>query len=174
MLARVTRCLERKRRLTVHEAKSAVDRPGNRTCLGGTCTARRANRRRVSETALKACNATGRASTSRTRGRTIRQRVQELRQLRLGWKAFCGVAEGHSPRRDLDTWSRRRLRSYHWQPGGRKRYRQLRKRGGSRQLAWNTVTSAHGPWRLSQRSALALALAQRYLATLGLPSLSAA
>jgi hypothetical protein len=40
-----------------------------------------------------------------------------------------------------------------------------------RQLAWNTVTSAHGPWRLRQRPALASALPQRSFTALGLPSL---
>jgi hypothetical protein len=40
-----------------------------------------------------------------------------------------------------------------------------------RQLAWNTVKSAHGPWRLSQSPALAIALPQRSFAALGLPSL---
>jgi hypothetical protein len=40
-----------------------------------------------------------------------------------------------------------------------------------RQLAWNTAKSAHGPGRLSQSPALAIALPQRYFAALGLPSL---
>jgi hypothetical protein len=65
----------------------------------------------------------------------------------------------------------RRLRSYHWRQWGRRGYRELRKRGVGRQLAWNTVKSAHGPWRLSQSPALAIALPQRYFAALGLPSL---
>jgi hypothetical protein len=50
-------------------------------------------------------------------------------------------------------------------------YRELRTRGVGRQLAWNTVTSAHGPWRLRQSPALAIALSTRYFAALGLPSL---
>jgi hypothetical protein len=170
-MASVTRFLARKLRLTVNAAKSAGDRPWNRTCLGFTCTRRRVNRRQVSDKALRACKAKGRAITSRTRGRTIRQIVTELRQLMLGWWAFCGVAEVRSPRRDLDKWIRRR-RSYHGQPWGRQRYRELRKRGVDRRLAGNTVKSAHGPWRLSQRPALALALPQRDVAALGLPSLS--
>jgi hypothetical protein len=40
-----------------------------------------------------------------------------------------------------------------------------------RQLAWTTAKSAHGPWRLSQSPALAIALPQRYFAALGLPRL---
>jgi RNA-directed DNA polymerase len=172
VMASVTRFLKRKLRLTVNETKSAVDRPWNRTFLGFTFTKRQSNRRKVSEKALQAFKAKVRAITGRTRGRTIRQIVQELRQLMLGWRAFFGLAEVRSPLRDLDKWARRRLRSYHWKPWGRRGYRELRKRGVGRQLAWNTVKSAHGPWRLSQSPALAIALPQCYFAALGLPSLS--
>jgi hypothetical protein len=171
VMASVRRVLERKLRLTVNETKSAVDRPWNRTVLGCTFTRRQSHRRQVSEKALKAFQAKVRELTGRTRGRTIRQIVQELRQRLLGWRAFCGVAEGRSPRRDLDTWIRRRRRSSHWQPWGRRGYRELRTRGVGRQLAWNTAKSAHGPWRLSQSPALAMALSQRYFAALGLPNL---
>jgi RNA-directed DNA polymerase len=172
-MASVTRVLKRKLRLKVNEAKSAVDRPWHRPCLGVTCTKRQVNRRKVREKALKACQAKVRALTGRTRGRTIRQIVAELRQLMLGWRAFFGFAEGRSPRRDLDKWIRRRRRSYHWKPWGRRGYRELRTRGVGRQLAWNTVKSAHGPWRLRQSPALAIARPQRYFAALGLPSLFA-
>jgi RNA-directed DNA polymerase len=125
----------------------------------------------VSEKALQAFKAKVCERTGRTRGRTIHQIVQELRQLLLGWRAFFGFAEVRSPLRDLDKSIRRRLRSYHWKQWGRRGYRELRKRGVGRQLAWNTVKSAHGPWRLSQSPALAMALPQRYFAALGLPSL---
>jgi RNA-directed DNA polymerase len=172
VMASVRRFLERKLRLKVNEAKSAVDRPWNRTFLGFTFTRRPPNRRKVSEKALKAFKAKVRERTGRTRGRTIRQIVQELRQWMLGWRAFFGFAEVRSPLRELDKWIRRRLRSYHWKQWGRRGYRELRKRGVGRQLAWNTVKSAHGPWRLSQSPALAIALPQRYFAALGLPSLS--
>ena len=156
-MASVRRFLERKLRLKVNAAKSAVDRPWNRMFLGFTFTRRPSNRRKVRE------------RTGRTRGRTMRPIVQELRQRSLGGRAFFGFAEGRSPRRDLDKWIRRRRRSYHGKQWGRKGYRELRKRGVGRQLAWNTVKAAHGPWRLSQSPALAIALPQRYFAALGLP-----
>jgi RNA-directed DNA polymerase len=171
VMARVRRGLEQTLRRQVNEAKSAVDRPWNRTCLGCTCTRRRATRRRVSDTALTACTAQVRAMTRRTRGRTMRPIVTELGQRMLGWRAFFGVAEGRSPLRALDQWIRRRRRSYHGQHGGRKRDWERRQRGVGRQLAWNTVTSAHGPWRLRQRPARAMALPQRDFAALGRPSL---
>jgi hypothetical protein len=171
-MASVRRFLECTLRLKVNEAKRAVDRPWNRTFLGVTVTKRQSTQRNVSEKALKAFQAKVRAITGRPRGRTMRQIGQELRQLILGGRAFFGFAEVRSPLRDLDKWIRRRLWSYHWQPWGRRRYREMRQRGVGQQLAWHTVTSAHGPWRLRQRPALAMALPQRYFAALGLPSLS--
>jgi RNA-directed DNA polymerase len=111
VMASGRRVLERKLRRKVNETKSAVDRPGNRTFRGFTVTRRQAHRRQVSQKALKAFPAKVRELTGRTRGRTIRQSVQERRQLRLGWRAFFGVAEVRSPLRDLDKGSRRRLRS---------------------------------------------------------------
>src|SRR5919109_4483819 len=68
VLASVTRFLERRLKLRVNEAKSAVDRPWRRTALGFTFTGRRPNRRRVSEKALKAYKQEIRRLTYRTRG----------------------------------------------------------------------------------------------------------
>jgi hypothetical protein len=125
----------------------------------------------VSATALQACKGTVRAVTGRTGGRTMHQIVAELRPLVLGWRAYFGYTEVPSPLRDLDKGIRRRLRSSHWKQWGRRGYRELRKRGVSRDLAWNTAKSAHGPWRLSHSPALVFALPGRYFAALGLPSL---
>ena len=114
-MASVTRVLKRQLRLTVNEAQSAVDRPWNGPA-SVTVTKRQSNRRNVSEKALQAFQATVRALTGRTRGRTMRQIGQERRQLMLGWRAFVGCAEVRSPLRDLEQWRRRRLRSDHWKP----------------------------------------------------------
>jgi len=171
VMASVTRFVERKLKLKVNEAKSAVDRPSNRKFLGFTFTRGRAPRRKVSEQAILAFKAKVRELTGRTRGRTMVQIVRELRRYILGWKAYFGLAEVTSVFLDLDKWICRRLRSYHWKQWGRRGYRELRKRGISRELAWNTAKSGHGPWRLSQSPALASALPTRYFAGLGLPSL---
>lgn len=171
VMASVTRFLERKLKLKVNAAKSAVDRPWNRKFLGFTFTRGRAPRRKVSAKALLVFKARVRELTGRTRGRTIRQIVKELRTYIIGWRGYFGFAEVDSPLLELDKWIRRRLRSYHWKQWGRRGYRELRKRGVSCVLAWNTAKSAHGPWRLSQSPALTIALPARYFAALGLPSL---
>jgi RNA-directed DNA polymerase len=97
--------------------------------------------------------------------------VGDLRRHLDGWYAYFSFAEAPSVFQELDSWIRRRLRCYLWKQWGRRRYRALRRRGVSRDLAWNTVTSAHGPWRLSRSPALAIALPGRYFDGLGLPRL---
>jgi RNA-directed DNA polymerase len=171
VLASVTRFLERRLKLAVNAAKSAVDRPWRRTFLGFTFTGRRPNRRRVSEKALKACKDEVRHRTFRTRGESLVRVVGDLRCYLDGWYTYFGFAEAPSSFKELDSWIRRRLRGYLWKQWGRRRYRELRRRGVSRDLAWNTVKSAHGPWRLSRSPALAIALPGRYFDALGLPRL---
>jgi RNA-directed DNA polymerase len=171
VLASVTRFLERRLKLAVNAAKSAVDRPWRRTFLGFTFTGRRPNRRRVSDKALKACKEEIRRRTFRTRGESLVRVVGDLRRYLDGWYTYFGFAEAPSSFKALDSWIRRRLRCYLWKQWDRRRYRQLRRRGVSRDLAWNTVKSAHGPWRISRSPALAIALPGSYFDGLGLPRL---
>ena len=89
----------------------------------------------------------------------------------VGWRGYFGIAEIRSPLKYLDKWIRRRLRCYLWKQWGRRGYRELRKRGIDRQLAWNTAKSAHGPWRLSMSPAIYYALPNKFFAGMGLPSL---
>jgi RNA-directed DNA polymerase len=169
--ASVTRFLTRRLKLTVNAAKRAVDRPGRRTFLGFTCTGRRPNRRRGSDKALTAYKPESRRLTSRTRGVSGRQVVHDVQQYVTGWYAYLGVVEVPSSCKELDSWLRRRRRCSLGKQWGRRRYRERRRRGGSRDLAWNTVKSAHGPWRLSRSPARAIALPGAYFDGLGLPRL---
>ena len=171
VLASVTRVLERRRKLAVNAANSAVDRPWRRTFLGFTCTGRRPNRRRVSDKALKACKEEVRRRTFRTRGESLVRVVGDLRRDLDGWYTYFGFAEAPSSFKELDSWIRRRRRGSLWKPWDRRRYRQLRRRGVSRDLAWNTVTSAQGPWRISRSPALAIALPGSDFDGLGWPRL---
>ena len=167
----VTRFVEDSLRLTVNARKSAVDRPWNRKFLGFTVT-RNGIRLKVADKSIDKLKDRVRELTRRTRGHRFVDIVAELREALLGWRAYFGVAEVLSPLRDIDKWIRRKLRCYQWKQWGRAGYRELRKRGVSRQEAWNTSKSAHGPWRLSQTPALVLAMPTRYFLGLGLPCLA--
>lgn len=159
-------------RLTVNPRKSAVDRPWKRTFLGFTFS-RRGLRLKVADKAIHKLKREVRRLSRRTRGHRFSRVIADLKSALLGWKAYFDFAEVLSPLRDLDKWIRRRLRSYIWKQWGRASYRQLRKRGVSRELAWNTAKSAHGPWRLSQSPALVFAFPTRFFTDLGLPQLAA-
>ena len=172
VLDSITCYLSRHLKLPVNARKSAVDRPWKRTFLGFTFTRRgKAKRRKVSEGSLKRFKQTIRQLTRRTRGRTVEHIIVDLRNYIRGWKSYFGFNEVPSPLIDVEKWVRRKLRCYLWKQWGRSGYRQLRKRGVSRDLAWNTSKSAHGPWRLSQSPALVIALPWRYFNELGLPNL---
>ena len=172
VLARGTRCLERRLQRTVTAAKRAVDRPWCRTLLGLTCTRRRPPRRQVSPKALKALQQEGRQRTGRTRGVALPRVVAALRQSLEGWHASLRVADGQAPFQERDAWGRRRLRGDVWQPWGRRRDRELRQRGSSPDRAWPTCQSAHGPWRLSRSPALAIARPGQPGERVGVPRLS--
>ena len=169
--ASISRYLSQRLKLKVNEAKSAVARPRHCSFLGFSINAQ-ANRR-VSTKAVKALKYRVRLLTRRTRGRRITQIIAELRKYLTGWKLYYGIAQVRFMLKELDSWIKRRLRSYIWWQWGKSGYRQLRKRGVNRRLAWYTSKSAHGPWRLSHSPALAIALPTCYFAKLGLPSLFA-
>jgi RNA-directed DNA polymerase len=170
VLASVKVFLERRLKLTVNMEKSAVCRPWHRVLLGFTFVGREF-RRRVSDKALKALRRTVKEKTRRTLGVSFRSLVTSLSKTLLGWRSYYDFNEVPSPLQEVEKWIRRRLRCYLWKQWGRRGYRELKRRGVSVDLAWNTAKSAHGPWRLSQSPALTIALSARYFRLLGLPRL---
>ena len=169
VLRSINRFLSSHLRLSINEAKSAVDRPWKRQFLGFTFSSRL--NRRISPKSIKRFKNRIREITCRVRGRRIEVIVKELRRYMLGWQAYFNFTEVRYVLKELDSWVKRRLRCYLWKQWGRRGYRELRKLGVSRDLAWNTAKSAHGPWRLSRSPGLAFALTARYFANLGLPRL---
>ena len=170
VLASVKGFLKKRLKLRVNMEKSAVDRPWRRVLLGFTFVGREF-RRRVSDKALKALRCTVKQKTRRTLGVSFRSLLSGLRKTLLGWRSYYGFSEVPSPLQEVEKWIRRRLRCYLWKQWGRRGYRELKRRGVSTNLAWNTAKSAHGPWRLSQSPALTIALSAKNFRRMGLPSL---
>jgi RNA-directed DNA polymerase len=169
----VTRFLTNRLKLKVNQAKSAVARPGQRQFLGFSFTGEREPRRRIAPKAIARFQERVREATRRTRDSSLRQMVKELTTYLRGWLGYFGDCQTPSVLRSLETWLRRRLRSVvwkHWKQG-RTRFRALRQRGVGKDLAASTAGSPHGPWRIANSPALAIALPNAYFATLGLPPL---
>jgi RNA-directed DNA polymerase len=169
----VTRFITHRLKLRVNQAKSAVARPGQRKFLGFSFTSEREPRRRIAPKAIARFRERIREQTRRTRSISLQQMVKQLTTYLRGWLGYFGDCQTPSVLRDLETWLRRRLRSVVWKQWkrGRTRFRELRKRGVSKDLAAQTAGSPHGPWRLANSPALHIALPNAYFATLGLPPL---
>lgn len=171
----VTDFIIRKLKLKVNREKSAVARPWERKILGFSFTGHREPKRRIAPTAARRLTERVRDLTRRTRGVSLEEMVEQLGTYLRGWQGYFGFCQTPSVLQHLDEWIRRRLRSVAWKQWrrGRTRFAELRRRGVGKGLAARTAGSVHGPWRLSNSPALAIALPNAYFARLGLPSLAA-
>jgi RNA-directed DNA polymerase len=169
----VTHFITYRLKLKVNQAKSAVARPGQRKFLGFSFTGEREPRRRIAPKAIARFKERIREQTRRTRGISLAQMVKELATYLRGWLGYFGDCQTPSVLQSLESWLRRRLRSVVWKQWkrGRTRFKELRKRGVSKDLAASTAGSAHGPWRIANSPALALALSTAYFDSLGLLAL---
>ena len=172
----VTGFIERRLKLKVNEAKSAVARPQARKFLGFSFTSGKEPKRRIAPKALLRCKQKVRELTRRTRGISLAQMARDLATYLVGWKGYFGFCETRSTLHKLDHWIRRRLRATIWKQWkrGRVRFRELRQRNIGIDLAAQTAGSPHGTWRLANSPALSFALPITYFDSLGVPRLFAA
>jgi RNA-directed DNA polymerase len=163
-----------KLKLKVNEQKSAVARPWERKFLGFSFTANREPKRRIAPKAVLRFKAKVRELTQRTRGVKVERMAEELGRYLRGWLGYFGRCQTPSVLQGLEEWTRRRLRSVIWKQWkrGTVRFAELRKRGVDKDLAARTAGSPHGPWRLANSPALALALPNAYFDSLGIPRLT--
>jgi RNA-directed DNA polymerase len=175
VLAGIDKFLEKRLKLKVNKAKSTVAKPRVRKFLGFSFTSVKEPRRRIAPQALARFKARVRELTRRTRGRSLAQIIKQLSIYLIGWRGYFGFCQTPSVLRALDEWIRRRLRAIAWKQWkrGPTRYRELRRCGVGRDLAAQTAGSPHGPWRLANSPALNIALPNRFLGSLGLPSVAA-
>jgi len=170
----ITRFITTKLKLKVNAQKSAVAQPGERKFLGFSFTFNREPKRRIAPKAVLRFKERVRELTSRTRGVSTERMAEELARYLRGWLGYFGKCQTPSVLADLGKWLRRRLRSAIWKQWkrGKVRFAELRKRGVGKDPAAQTAGSPHGPWRLANRPALAIALPNAYFASLGLPRLT--
>jgi RNA-directed DNA polymerase len=169
----ITRFCASKLKLRVSAAKSTVTRPFRTSFLGFSFTRGKNPRRRIAPRAIDRLKKRVRELTRRTRGISSEQMMAELNRYLRGWRAYFGFCQTPSVLQALDSWIRRRLRSFIWKQmkRGRKRFAELRDRKVGKDLAAQTAGSAHGPWRISRSPALSYAFPNAYFNALGLVSL---
>jgi RNA-directed DNA polymerase len=172
----VSHFITQRLKLRVNAAKSAVDRPQQRTFLGFTFTGgKNPARRKLAPKALVRFKAKARALTRRTWGISLEDRIQRLARYLRGWREYYGYCETPTVLQDLDSWIRRRLRCVQWKQWKvyKRRKAELIRRGVAEALATTTAWSAKGPWRMCHTTGVQLALPASYFDALELPRLAA-
>jgi len=93
---------------------------------------------------------------------------------KLGWRGYFGFCQTPSILKELEGWTRRRLRCVIWKQWkrGPVRFKELRLPGIGITIAAQTAGSAHGPWRLSNSPALDRSLPKAFFNSFGLSSLA--
>src|SRR5581483_9568135 len=173
VMASVSRFLTERLRLAVNLAKSAVDRPWNRTFLGYSVTAHKEPRLRVAATSVGRLRDKLRGLFRQGRGRSVGRTVETLAPLLRGWMQYFGLAQAKGVFEELDGWLRRKLRCILWRQWKRPRTRaqRLMQRGLDEARAWASANNGRGPWWNAGASHMNDAFRKTFFDRLGLISL---
>ncbi|NBD96132.1 MAG: group II intron reverse transcriptase/maturase [Gammaproteobacteria bacterium] len=170
VLASVSRFLEKRLRLQVNQAKSALARPWKRGFLGYTVTPHHQPRLKVAPKSVQRLRLKLKALMRQGRGRRLERVCDELRVILIGWLNYFGLADVRSTFEQLDGWLRRRLRAVLWRQWKRPatRRRRLIELGLDEARAWKSAVNGRGPWWNAGASHMHQAIPTRYLRSLGL------
>ena len=159
VMASVSQFLTQKLRLKVNETKSAVAQPEERKFLGFSIS-NDGSERRIAPKALDKFKDWVREMTSRIRGLSLSQIIEELAPYLTGWRSYFGFCQTPRVLTNLEASIRRRLRSYLWRQwgNGHNRFKELRRRGVSQFRAAVAAGSPTGFWRMSGHPAVQAAL----------------
>jgi RNA-directed DNA polymerase len=174
VMASVSRYLERRLKLKVNEAKSAVDRPWNRKFLGYSMTWHERPKLKVAAESVERMKGKLRQLFRMGRGRNLKRLIQEeLSPVLRGWMNYFHLAEVKGIFEELDGWVRRKLRCIVWRQGKRvwPRVKLLMRHGLSEERACRSATNGRGPWWNSGASHMNAAFPKAYFDRLGLVSL---
>ena len=167
----ITRYVEQRLKLKVNREKSAVALAKRRFFLSfGFLVSDDQVRVRIDPNALKRAKDRLCLLTSRKRGVSMQQRLEEINRFTVGWTAYFALADTPSVLEKLDRWLRRRLRQVRWKEwkNARSKLRNLRAAGIPERDAREWAYSRKGYWRISNSPILARSLPNAYWADLGL------
>jgi group II intron reverse transcriptase/maturase len=173
VMTSLTCYLSERLKLTVNQAKSAVDRPWNRSFLGYSMTFHRRPRLKVADKSVQRLKAAMRETCRRGRGRNIRTVIAEITPKLSGWITYFRHAEVKGLFDELDGWLRRKLRCILWRQWKRpiSRAKTLMRLGMPEPTAWKSATNGRGPWWNSGAAHMQKALRKTYFDNLGLVSI---
>ena len=173
VMTAITAFLERRLKLQVNAAKSAVARPWQRKFLGYSMTWHRKPKLKIASPSRERFAEKVRQTLRRARGRSLKQVIEQLNPVLRGWVAYFRLTEVKGVLEELDGWIRHKLRALLWRHGKRNhtRAKNLMRRGLSEPRAWQSATNGHGPWWNGGASHMNAAYPKSWFDHMGLVSL---
>jgi RNA-directed DNA polymerase len=173
VMASVTRFLEKRLRLRVNAAKSAVAHVSERKFLGHRLLA--GGRLGIAPQSLERAKDRIRDITRRKRGVSIYQMISELNSFLTGWVTYFRHASAKSHLQRLDEWTRKKVRCARLKQRkrGRSMTRFLVSLGVPKRRARSLGGSGRGWWRLAGSPQAAEAMSLQWFEKLGLVSVTA-
>jgi RNA-directed DNA polymerase len=171
----ITKYIEGKLKLKVNRNKSAVDKPGKRKFLGFSFDVQEGKViNLIHEKPIARFKTKVKEITSRSNGKSMEMRMEELSELVEGWVNYYHIAEMERVAERLDRWIRQRIRMCYWKQwkGVKARRLNLIKLGTKPQQAWEYANTRKGYWRIAQSPILKTTLTNKYLEERGFLSLT--
>lgn len=175
VLISITNFVEKKLKLKVNKAKSAVGRCSERKFLGYSFTWNKRPKIRVPKETVQKLYKKLKPIFSSGKGRNLERFIQEdLNKVLKGWINYFSLSETMKFTEDIDGWIRRRLRLILWRQWKRRwtRRNRLIERGLSEEQAVLASFNRRGPWWNSGSSNMNQAFPKKYFDQLGLVSLN--
>jgi len=170
VLRSVGQFIESKLALIINQTKSKAARLGDCAFLGF-----RINRGKLhwTDAAVQRFKERVREITSRSNGKSMRQRIPELYRYVTGWLNYYGHSRSYSHLVELDQWLRRRVRLCYWKQWKRPRTRRrhLMSLGISKDDVKLASRSRKGYWRMAGNSIVQRALTKQWLWDQGVPNM---
>jgi group II intron reverse transcriptase/maturase len=173
VMASTSHYLSERLKLTVNQAKSAVDRPWNRTFLSYSMTRHFKPRLTVAKKAVKRFKASLKTIFRQGKGKRLQATIEDVTPKVRGWINYFRYSEVKGIFDELDGWLRRKLRRILWKQWKRPytRAKNLMRRGLSEANAWKSATNGRGPWWNAGAVHMRRAIPNSYFNKLGLISL---
>jgi len=170
VMASCVKFLEGKLKLQVNRQKSRIGSPLKVKFLGFSLHKTMGQIGiRPHEKVLKHLRTKIKEITSRSRGRSIQDILQELRKHTTGWLNYFSIADMSKKMQGINQWTRRRLRMYLWKQWKKvsSKFVNLQKLGLDKDKAWEYANTRLGYWRIAGSAILQRTLTDKYLESLG-------
>ena len=166
----VTSFLERKLKLRVNRAKSAVGRPWKRKFLGYTVTVNKKPRLKPAPQSVRRARMKIRRITRSGKGRNIERVIRDINRFIRGWFGYFRLSDVKQCFDALDQWIRHRLRKILWQQWKKPRTRakKLQSFGIWPDKAKRATSNGRGPWWNAGAPHMHAAITNRRLSDWGL------